>query len=157
MSGLRVSRAAIFWPIYHRHVHFNSKSFWVGRRFLSRRDGKSVTPNFGPKSDQLFDHLHQTAPFSARTFGPKTHVTIVTGSKSDQVFDPFTTDTSILSSNFWSRNCHDRDMNPPRGSFAHEFRNQTGGHLPCGCILVRFFTDRHEDYHVAHGLANHTS
>ena len=25
---------------------------------------------------------------------------------------------------------------PLRGSFAHEFRNQTGGHLPCGCILV---------------------
>ena len=25
---------------------------------------------------------------------------------------------------------------PPRDSFAHEFRNRTGGHLPCGCILV---------------------
>ena len=28
-------------------------------------------------------------------------------------------------------------QNPPhRGFFAHELRNQTGGHLPCGCILV---------------------
>ena len=25
-----------------------------------------------------------------------------------------------------------------RGCFAHELRNQTGGHLPCGCILVYY-------------------
>ena len=31
--------------------------------------------------------------------------------QSDEVFDPFTTNTSILSSNFWSENsCDDRDM-----------------------------------------------
>ena len=49
-------------------------------------------------------------------------------------------------------------INPPhRGSFAHELRNQTGGHLPCGCILVIISSVRTQiDNHASIRLASPT-
>ena len=78
MSGLRVSRAAIFWAILQGMMRFNSKSSRTAVRFLSRRDEKSVTPKIGPKMIRFPIHLARYDAFSGRTFGPKTHVTIVT-------------------------------------------------------------------------------
>ena len=61
------------------------------------------------KVTRFSGHLLQWSAFWARTFGHGI-VTIVTWSTNDQVFWPFTTMISILSSNFCSRNCYDRDM-----------------------------------------------
>ena len=71
----------------------------------------SVTPNFGQKSTNFFDRLRRYGSFWARTFGPKTRVTIQRWPTIDQLFWSFTKVRPILSSNVWSENsCHDRDQ-----------------------------------------------
>ena len=90
--------ATRFGPIYHRHVHFNLIQIRIASCLFVRTSRKCVTPKTWPTFDQLFGHLQQTRPFWARTFGPKTRVTIVTDPKLDQLFGPSAADTSILCS-----------------------------------------------------------
>ena len=60
-------------------------------------------------SDQKFElKMDVSVVNESKTWSDFDHVTI--WPQSDQVFWPFTTMICILSSNFWSRNCHDRDM-----------------------------------------------
>ena len=118
-------------------------------RLLCQVRGSSVRASFWPFTSRI-------CVLTEKVSGPAGHFfpTVVTETchenvtvpKIDQLFWPFAMLTSILSSDFWSRNRHDRDMNPPQGSFAHEFRNQTGGHLPCGCILVSIHFGIRERY-----------
>ena len=73
MSGLRVIRAAIFWPIYHRHVHFNWKSFRTTVRFLygvTKTLSRFVShPNLDQKFELKMDVSVANRKTSWSTFG----------------------------------------------------------------------------------------
>ena len=101
---------ASFDPFTSRICVLTEKVSGPAGHFFPAASRKPVTKTWrSQKLTTFFGHLTCWRPFWARTFGPEI-VTIVTWPKVDQLFCPFAAGIAILSLNFWSGNCHDRDM-----------------------------------------------